>query len=241
MGAGAIVWTAPEWLVDLLARWYPGCLYRVPTRERVLALTFDDGPDPASTPLILAELRRHDARATFFVISEKLRGQERLVRTLVKDGHELGNHFTEDRPSIRLSPQEFEGDLLEAHREIAPFAPLVWARPGSGWYSQTMVSTMRRHGYRCALGSVYPFDAMIASVSWGAGYIVRNARPGAIVVLHDGGARGQRTAHVLARVLPDLRRRGYRLVSLSELVALASGAAGLRKSPTTRANAFGVL
>jgi peptidoglycan/xylan/chitin deacetylase (PgdA/CDA1 family) len=221
VASGAILWTAPGWLIQNLARWYPGCLYQVRTEEPLVALTIDDGPDPASTPLILTELGRQDARATFFLITDRLRGQEPLVRRLVGEGHELGNHFTQDRPSIRLSLPVFEADLLQAHRDLAPWGPPLWARPGSGWYSRAMISVLQRHGYRCALGSVYPFDAMIPSVAWATRYILRNVRPGAIVILHDGGSRGRRTARVLAEVLPELRRRGYRVVSLSELVAAA--------------------
>jgi peptidoglycan-N-acetylglucosamine deacetylase len=218
---GAIVWTAPDWLVERLAQRYPGCLYRVHTQKRLVALTIDDGPDPASTPSILAELRRHHATATFFLITSRLRGHERLVRRLVAEGHELGNHFTQDRPSVRLDARAFEADLLEAHRDISAWGRPIWARPGSGWYSQAMIETMRQHGYRCALGSVYPLDATIPSVGWAARYILRNAKPGAIVVLHDGGSRGRRTVRILAAVLPELRRRGYRVVSLSELAAAA--------------------
>jgi len=217
--AGVVAWTAPNWLFDALAKRYPGCLYRVPTRDSVLALTLDDGPDPVSTLTILTELRRHQARATFFLISSRVRNQLPLVRQLLADGHEVGNHFTRDRPSIRLSPEEFEEDLLQAHRVLAPSGQPYWARPASGWYTQSMVSAMSRHGYRCALGSVYPLDAAFPSVSWASHYILRNARPGAVLILHDGGARGRRTARVLARVLPELRRRGYRVVTLSELVA----------------------
>jgi peptidoglycan-N-acetylglucosamine deacetylase len=218
---GAIVWTAPDWLIERLARRYPGCLYQVHTQKRLVALTIDDGPDPASTPLILAALRRHQATATFFLITNRLRGRERLAQSLVAEGHELGNHFTQDRPSIRLDPHAFEADLLQAHRDISAWGRSIWARPGSGWYSQAMIEVMQRHGYRCALGSVYPFDATIPSVAWAARYILWNARPGAIVVLHDGGSRGLRTARILADVLPELRRRGYRVVSLSELAAAA--------------------
>jgi peptidoglycan/xylan/chitin deacetylase (PgdA/CDA1 family) len=214
-----LVWTAPDWLVERLARWYPGCLYQVPTQKRLVALTIDDGPDSVSTPLILAELRRHQAAATFFLITNRLRGQEHLARTLVAEGHELGNHFTQDRPSIRLEPHAFEADLLRAHQDLSRWGRSVWARPGSGWYSQAMIEKMQRHGYRCALGSVYPLDATIPSVAWATRYILRNARAGAIVVLHDGGSRGQRTVRILAEVLPELHRRGYRVVSLSELAA----------------------
>lgn len=221
VATGAIVWTAPDWLIERLGQRYPGCLYQVHTQQPLVALTIDDGPDPASTPLILAELRRHQATATFFLITNRLRGQEHLVRRLVGEGHELGNHFTQDRPSIRLEPHAFEADLLQAHRDLSTWGRLIWARPGSGWYSHAMIEAMQRHGYRCALGSVYPLDATIPSVAWAARYILRNAKPGAIVVLHDGGNRGQRTVRILAKVLPELRRRGYRVVSLSELAAAA--------------------
>jgi peptidoglycan/xylan/chitin deacetylase (PgdA/CDA1 family) len=219
LAAGALLWSAPEWLIDRIARRYPGCLYRVPTQAPLVALTIDDGPDSSSTPLILAELRRQKARATFFLITERVPGQERLVRTIVSEGHELGNHFTSDRASIRLSPSAFEADLLLAHQVLAPYGAVRWARPGSGWYSQAMIGVMQRHGYRCALGSVYPFDVTIPWASFAARYILGHARPGAVIVLHDGGSRGRRTANVLSEVLPELRRRGYRVVSLSELRA----------------------
>jgi peptidoglycan/xylan/chitin deacetylase (PgdA/CDA1 family) len=219
LATAATLWTAPEWLVDRLATLRPGCLYRVATARPVVALTIDDGPDSISTPEILSQLRRHDARATFFLIAGRVAGLEQIVRALVAGGHELGNHFTSDRPGIRLRPDEFEADLLQAHGLLAGFAPVTWARPGSGWYSASMIDAMRRQGYRCALGSVYPFDVIIPSVSFAARYLLHNARPGAILVLHDAGARGMRTARILNEVLPELRRRGYRVITLTELVA----------------------
>jgi len=84
-----------------------------------------------------------------------------------------------------------------------------------------MIGIMRRHEYRCALGSVYPFDATIPFAGFAARYIISHARPGAVVILHGSGSRGRRTAKVLRKVLPEFRRRGYRLVSLSELEAAA--------------------
>lgn len=215
---GVILWTAPPWLVDWVARRRPGCLYRMHTTRQIVALTIDDGPDSVSTPSILEQLRRHRSSATFFLISGRVRGQEDLVKRILRDGHELGNHFTQDKPSIRLSPEEFEADLLEAHRVLAGWGRPGWARPGSGWYTREMVEVMERHGYRCALGSVYPFDVAIPSVGWATRYILRNARPGAIVVLHDGGSRGLRTARILSVVLPELRKRGYEVLSLERAI-----------------------
>jgi peptidoglycan-N-acetylglucosamine deacetylase len=209
----------PIWLLDWIAARYPGCLYRVPVHSPIVALTLDDGPDRVTTPLILAELRRYGGRASFFLIAERIQGQEDVVRQLVAEGHEIGNHFTRDRSSIRLDVDEFARDLEASDRVLRQYGPVRWARPGSGWYSQAMVARMTRSRYRCALGSVYPYDATIPSVTFATWYIRRNVRPGAILVLHDAGARGRRTIRILRAVLPYLHRQGFRVVSLSELAA----------------------
>lgn len=216
----------PVALIDRVAARHPGCLYRVPAAKRAVALTIDDGPDPATTPLILAHLRQHRVKATFFLISDRVKDREPLVASIVAEGHEIGNHFTQDRPGIRLSTDAFTRDLEQAHAVLAAFDTARWARPGSGWYSQAMVSAMARKGYRCALGSVYPYDPMIPSVAYASWFIRRNVRPGAVVILHDGGSRGTRTARTLQNVLPWLHRHGYRVVSLSELVTMAEGCLG---------------
>ena len=231
VGVGMLLVGPPVSLVDRVAAAFPGCLYRVRTQERLVALTVDDGPDALTTPLILVELSRHAARATFFLIGERVPRREALVRRLVEAGHELGNHLMRDRPAIRLSAEELARDLDQSHALLAPYARVRWVRPGSGWYSSEMVAAMARRGYECALGSIYPYDATIPWSAFTGRYILRNVRPGAIIVLHDGGARGRRTARTLRAVLPELRRRGYRVVTLSEL-ALAGGQLPLHPEST---------
>lgn len=228
------LWSPPGWLLGALPELFPGCLYRVETAEPLVAMTIDDGPDAATTPLLLAELSHNQAHATFFLLSSRVAGHESLVRRLVQAGHEIGNHLTQDVPSIGLDSAQFEADLVEAHRTLAVFGPVRWVRPGSGWYSDAMIASARRHGYRCALGSVYPFDATIGSVGFAARFILRNVGPGAVIILHDGGRRGQRTAQVLRAVLPELRRRGLRVVTLSELVGAESKLVRQNAEPFTR-------
>ena len=208
----------PGWLVERLARWYPGCLFRVPTAAQLVALTIDDGPDPSTTPLILAELRRQGARATFFLIAERAESQEGLVRRLVAEGHEVGNHFTRDRPSIRLSPRAFERDLLQAHRALTTFRPCEVGAPRLG---MVLASDARGHAawVRLRAGVRLPLRCGDPVGLTGRSLVLRHARSGDIVVLHDGGARGERTVKTLRAILPELRRRGYRVVSLNELVA----------------------
>lgn len=92
-----------------------------------------------------------------------------------------------------------------------------WLRPASGWYDDAMLDTIERAGFRCALGSVHPYDPHVPSARFAAAYVLSNVRPGAVIVLHEGDDRGRRTVEVLRRVLPVLRARGYRVVTLSEL------------------------
>ena len=216
-GLLVLLWQ-PRWLLAMLAQRSPEVVYFVETTAPIVALTIDDGPDSVTTPAILRALAVHHARATFFLISSRIPGNEGVVAQLVREGHELGNHLTRDEPSINLSTPEFEQALLEAHAVLSRFAPVRWARPGSGWYKDAMLSVLKAHNYRCALGSIYPYDALIPAPAFAAFYILRKVRPGSIIVLHDGGARGQRTVAVLRRILPELQRRGFRVVTLSQLV-----------------------
>ena len=152
------LWTAPRWLVPVIAARSPRCLYTVTAREKVVALTIDDGPDREEGTAILAVLRENRAHATFFLISGNVPGAEALVADVVSAGHEIGNHLTRDEPSIRLSPTAFVAAMREAGTMLGRFAEIRWLRPGSGWYNDTMLEAIEREGYRCALGSVYPYD-----------------------------------------------------------------------------------
>lgn len=213
--------TAPRWIVSLSER-FPGCIYSVETTAAAVALTIDDGPDSSTTPAVLRELHDHNAHATFFLIAGNVRNNDSLVARLINAGHEIGNHLALDESSIGLSPEAFDSALVIAGRILSRYGPVRWARPGGGRYSQRMVATMRQRGYRCALGSVYPYDAEIPWSRFSSAFVLAHARPGAIIVLHDRGARGRRTAAALNRLLPELRRRGFRVVTLSELTALAA-------------------
>jgi len=216
--AGGIAVLQPDWVIEILAKRSPEVVYCAETEEPVVALTIDDGPDSVATPKILDVLKQYSARATFFLITDHIPGNEEIVIRTVKEGHELANHLTTDDPSILLDVSEFEGQLLEAHDVLSEFADVRWFRPGSGWYNADMLSVLHKHNYQCALGSVYPFDSQIPSSWFAAQYVLSNVQPGSIIVLHDYGARGERTVTALTAILPELDRRGFRVVTLSELM-----------------------
>jgi peptidoglycan/xylan/chitin deacetylase (PgdA/CDA1 family) len=198
-------------------------VYDVDTQVAAIALTIDDGPDPEWTPRILDLLEEHGAHATFFLIGERVNEYEDLVTSIVERGHELGNHMTADEASVDLLPEEFERQLTEADRLLSRWSKPRWVRPGSGWYDERMLETARRHGYRVALGSVYPLDAQIAWPAFASWFVLQGVGPGSVIVLHNGGARGERTWETLQKVLPELRRRGLEVLTLSALVARAEG------------------
>ncbi|MGH2618615.1 MAG: chitin deacetylase family protein [Thermomicrobiales bacterium] len=208
----------PGPVVRWLARRHPDILFHMETEELLVALTIDDSPHPSLTPRILDVLAEHDAHATFFVIGERVAGNEEIVRRMAAAGHQLGNHLMADAPSARLSAAEFERQLLHTHEVLAPYGPIRWFRPGHGWFNRRMIDQIHLHGYRCAMASAYAFEFHIPSARYAALHILFNVRPGAVIVLHDGGQDRERTVAVLRRVLPELKRRGYRVVTLSELV-----------------------
>ena len=209
-----------RWKVRRLAKDNPQVLYAVDTRAQAVALTIDDGPDPTTTPQILDVLARNRAHATFFIITGRVPGNEELLRRMLAEGHELGNHMLRDEPSIKLAPEEFERQLRESHEVLSGFAATRWFRPGSGSYDAPMLSTLERHGYRCVIGSVYPFDPQIRWSWFSRRFILSNARAGSIVILHDWRSKGKRTVNTLSKVLPALRKRGFRIVTLTELEGL---------------------
>ncbi len=214
---GSLVLLQPEWLFSRLRQRSPDVFYAMNTQERVVALTIDDGPDPATTSVLLDILNEHGAHATFFLITDRVPGNEELVQRMISEGHELGNHLTGDEASITLSIDEFERKLVEADEVLSEFGDVRWFRPGSGWYNDAMLGVIERHGYRCALGSVYPYDPQVGSAWFSIRYVLWKTKPGDIIVLHDYQARGRRTAKALKAILPELARRGYKVVTLSEL------------------------
>jgi peptidoglycan/xylan/chitin deacetylase (PgdA/CDA1 family) len=119
--------------VDLVWDRQPGVIYRVATDAPQVALTVDDGPDAAGTAAIIDTLARHGARATFFLLGERVAGQEALVRRIVAAGNEIGNHGMREKPAIDLPPEAFEREVIEAQQRLAPFgasSPFRGSRAG---------------------------------------------------------------------------------------------------------------
>ncbi|MGD8832081.1 MAG: polysaccharide deacetylase family protein [Pseudomonadales bacterium] len=210
----------PRWLVRALPGAYPEIVYFVPTHAHAVALTIDDGLDPETTPAILDVLQAHGVHATFFLVSHSIPGNEALVARILDEGHEIGNHMTQDEVTVKLSDEALAAKFHEAADVLDALGPVVWFRPGSARYDDRVLALTRAHGYRIALASVAPLDTVIHSPRTMAGFIAWMVEPGSIIVLHDVSDRGRRTAETLERLLPELTERGYSVLTLSALDAL---------------------
>jgi peptidoglycan/xylan/chitin deacetylase (PgdA/CDA1 family) len=211
----------PPWFLHVFARNYPDVLFDVRTDEPLIALTIDDAPHPDITPAILEVLRRYEVTATFFVIGEQAAAYPDLLQDVRDAGHEIANHMYTDRRSAGLPSDRFVNEMLRTQELLEPLGASRWLRPGAGVVNQRVIDLMLQHDFVPTLGSAYPLDLRLPERLASQQFLLA-ARPGAILVLHDGPDR-TRAPHILERVLPVLTQRGYSFVSLSELVAAGRG------------------
>jgi peptidoglycan-N-acetylglucosamine deacetylase len=219
VGVAALIWLFPPFgVVRLVARLAPDVTFHVDTDEPLVALSFDDGPHPATTPLVLDALERHGARATFFAVGELAERHPELVRRIAAEGHELGNHTWRVERSASLAPAELEAGIGRTQALLEGVAPVRLMRPGSGWFNRRLLDTVAAHGLRCVLGSIYPQDPWVPSKRFIIRYVTARARPGAIVILHEGTPARARVGEILDAVLPAIAARGLRVTTVSELL-----------------------
>ena len=181
-----------------------------------VALTIDDGPHPEWTPRVLDLLAREHVRATFSVVGVRARAFPTLVRRIVEEGHGVCNHtLTHPEPFPRRRAEEIERQVAEAQAAIADaggVSPHLFRSPGGGW-SPVVFDTAARHG-------LVPIDWDVDPRDWarpGAVVITRRllrAKPGDILLCHDGGGNRAQTYTALTRVLPELKSRGLTFVAL---------------------------
>jgi peptidoglycan/xylan/chitin deacetylase (PgdA/CDA1 family) len=178
--------------------------------RRRVALTFDDGPSRYTSGFVRV-LRRYDARATFFVIGKQVAGQARTLRRAVRYGNEIANHTWDHRGASYLQ-------LLatnNAVRRATGFRPCLFRRIAGAIGS---VATARALRMTTVQWDVDPRDWTTPGTGAIVSRVLRAIRPGSIVVMHDGGGPRWQTLTALPSILRALQRRGYRVVTTSELL-----------------------
>lgn len=198
----------------------PGTYYMAHTQEKVVALTFDDGPDPIDTPAVLDILKAKEVRATFFVLGEAAQSNPHLLKRLVVEGHEIGNHsFKHDYQQRHLVEEMNQTDQAVF---AATGTHTYYYRPPGGLVSKNQLATIKKNGHVVALWSVDSKDWRNPGVKQIVDNVMKNVFPGAIILLHDGGYQRTQTVKALEPIILALRNQGYRLVTLSELKTMDS-------------------
>ena len=202
--------------------------YNVNTNgDKVIALTFDDGPWDTSTAAILDTLKEYDAKATFFTVGQKISGHEDLLQRAANEGHEIGTHTWDHAEGsgqgvslILMSSderkQEVEKGLQAIKDATGQDASLMFRSPG-GNFDASVASDLS--------------DLIDAEIGWnidtgdwqkpGVDTIaqrIESAGPGEIILMHDGGGDRSETVAALKQALPKLKEEGYRFVTVSELI-----------------------
>lgn len=201
-----------------------GVHWRVSTPERVVALTFDDGPTARYTSAVLDALAAQRARATFFVVGQRVSARPDLARRLVDAGHEVGNHTWSHPDLSTLDEAGVVHQLTRTHEAVQRAtgrAPAVM-RPPFGRLAGSTLLAAGQLGYPVVLWSMELHERSLTSAE-NATHITAAATAGSVVLAHDGGPgpHGVGVA-ALPALLAGLSARGFRFVTVSELLALAA-------------------
>jgi peptidoglycan/xylan/chitin deacetylase (PgdA/CDA1 family) len=181
-----------------------------------IALTIDDGPHPVYTPQVLEILERYKVKATFCLIGEQIRENEKIVRMMAEEGHQVANHtWTHPLNIRRLSAARVSQEISKTYQQIVDVTgknPRLFRSPGGNW-SPTVFQQVAKHG-------MIPLDWDVDPRDWsrpGTGQIIHQmlrGRGGDILLCHDGGGDRTETLRALRTVLPRLKDRGLQFVTL---------------------------
>lgn len=214
------LWAAYTWGSHALTL---GCVWRGPREGRKVSLTFDDGPDPETTPRVLDILADQSVKATFFLIGDRAARYGSLVRRIADSGHDLGNHSLSHRSLWLAGPRKTTHEVAGGHNAIADAAgaPPRFFRPPWGMTNLALFPVLRRLGTPCVFWTVQTEGRRAALAPVQIERASRRARPGAILDLHDADGvpgAGRRLVEALPSMIQALSADGYALAPLSDLL-----------------------
>lgn len=196
----------------------------LPNKQKVIALTFDDGPWPETTNHVLYALKKHTVKATFFVVGKNVQRYPDQLKKILENGHAIGNHSWNHQYNYHNSSA--------AAREIDNTAALInkitgvktsLFRPPGGILDNGLTNYALQKNYAVVMWSADPKDWHFRGTSTKLiKDVVDIAQPGGIVLLHDGGGERSTTVQALPILITELKKRGYRFVTVPELLEMAS-------------------
>ncbi|MGD0038045.1 MAG: polysaccharide deacetylase family protein [Bacteroidota bacterium] len=197
------------WDIQILKRLFPSILLNIV--DESIHLTFDDGPHPVATPLILQKLKEFNIRATFFLLGQNVQKFPDLVQQIHNDGHQIGNH-TFTHTNLLFKNKIFLRDEIVRTKEILEATIDTHShffRPPYGYFDWTTLSVLRELDLICVLWSIDSKDYKLNSVSDISNRIIKNTANGSILLFHDNTETSQRVQTYLPILLDNLLRKGF--------------------------------
>lgn len=198
-------------------------VWNVETDQKLVALTFDDGPNPRFTPQILDVLKQYDAKATFFVLGKRVQMFPTIAIREVNEGHEIANHTFDHHFLRNVDPEKLKSEIMQTQDiifDVTEQIPRVFRPPG-GIYNQTLLDMAKQDKFTVVMWSWYQ-----DTKDWkkpGVDNIVRtvltNVHNGDIILFHDLEGDCSQTVEALKIVLPELKKQGYQFLTVSDLIA----------------------
>lgn len=192
----------------------------VDTKEKVVALTYDDGPNPPYTNQLIGILERNQIKATFFVVGNIIEKHPATVRLVISKGHELGNHsyshqkMTSENPSFIRSEIEKTDQLL---RQLGVKEEIHFRAP-YGRKFLVLPYLLAKMNKKNILWNVNPNDYKALNSEVIENYVLEHVSPGSIILLHDGGGDRSRTVTATESLIKKLAEKGYTFKTVSELM-----------------------
>ncbi len=201
------------WFLKML---WPSYVWSIDTSERIIYLSFDDGPHPVATPFVLDELKQYDAKATFFCIGENVITYPEIYRRVLNEGHAVGNHTQHHLNGWKCGDEVYLNDVAEATKHIDS----ALFRPPYGrirrFQARNLRHAIKSHVPKIIMWSVLSgdFDQSISEMKC-LENVIGFAKPGSIVVFHDSEKAFPRLRHALPLCLRYFSEKGYRFEGLS--------------------------
>lgn len=191
---------------------YPGRIWAFSKKEKVVYLTFDDGPIPEITPWVLETLGKRGAKATFFCIGENVKKHPSIFQEIIAKGHAVGNHTFSHLNGWQTESSKYIENTLFAKKLI----PSKLFRPPYGKITSSQARILQKKGYKIVMWTLisYDYDANISAEKC-LQNVLGNIRPGSIVVFHDSLKAEKNLRYVLPRVLEFIEEKGWKSKSIS--------------------------
>jgi peptidoglycan/xylan/chitin deacetylase (PgdA/CDA1 family) len=201
----------PWWIKKI----FPLYTWSVPTKEKILYLTFDDGPHPEATPFVLNELKKFDALATFFCIGKNVLAYPDIYKKILDEGHAVGNHTQNHLNGWKTPNDVYMKDIAEA----ANYIDSNLFRPPYGritlFQAKNLSAAMKARKAKIIMWDVLSadFDEAITEEQ-SLQFVVLRSSPGSIIVFHDSEKAYQKLNYVLPKILHYFSDKGFKFLSL---------------------------